>query len=109
SLVIPLYGVYLLLKDIIHFYFTIYTPGFAEDLRNPTFALTGVLFSVDESPTVKREVMRREYQATRAGFMIPFSKERSELYFDTVIDSTKGHIIPESRDLEKLKTLDVLP
>src|SRR5262245_32446702 len=36
SLVIPLYGVYLLLKDIIHFYFTIYTPGFSENLYNPT-------------------------------------------------------------------------
>src|SRR5690349_8672679 len=42
SLIIPLYGVYLLLKDIIHFYFTIYTPGFPENILNPTFALTGV-------------------------------------------------------------------
>lgn len=109
SLAIPLYGVYLLLKDIIHFYFTIYAPGFHEDLYNPTFALTGVLFSVDESPRVKHEVMRKEYQATRAGFMIPFSKERSELYFDTIIERTDGHIIPDSRAMDKLKDLRVLP
>ncbi len=73
SLVIPLYGVYLLLKDIIHFYFTIYTPGFPENLLNPTFALTGVMFSTDESPVAQREVMRYQYNATQTGFMIPFS------------------------------------
>lgn len=109
SLVIPLYGVYLLLKDMVHFYFTIYTPGFSKDLYNPTFALTGIMFSVDESAAAKRDVMRYQYETTRMGFMIPFSKERSELYFDTIINRTDGHIIPASRDLEKLKTLDVLP
>ncbi|MBZ0284689.1 MAG: hypothetical protein K8L97_28385 [Anaerolineae bacterium] len=109
SLTIPLYGVYLLLKDIIHFYFTIYTPGFSENLINPTFALTGVLFSVDESPTAKQEIMRYQYAATQMGFMIPFSQERQELYFDTIIEKTKGEIIPESRRIERLKELDVLP
>ncbi len=109
SLAIPLYGVYLLLKDMVHFYFTIYTPGFSENLLNPTFALTGILFSVDESQYAKHEVMRHEYQATRQGFMIPFSQERSERYFEDVIVKTSGHIVPESRQLEKLKTLGVLP
>ncbi|MEZ4668944.1 MAG: hypothetical protein R3E39_13640 [Anaerolineae bacterium] len=35
SLGIPLYGVYLLLKDIIHFYFTIYSPGFRKPSLTP--------------------------------------------------------------------------
>jgi hypothetical protein len=109
SLVIPLYGVYLLLKDIVHFYFTIYMPGFSENLLNPTFALNAVMFPVDESPRVKRDVMRYQYEATRMGFMIPFSKERRELYFDTIIRDTGGAILPESRSLERLKQLDVLP
>jgi hypothetical protein len=109
SLAIPVYGVYLLLKDIVHFYFTIYTPGFSQNLHNPTFALTGVLFSVDESPQVKQEAMRYQYEATQAGFMIPFSKERSELYFDTIIKNTEGDIIPHSRDLERLQAMQVLP
>jgi len=109
SLTIPLYGVYMLLKDIVHFYFTIYTPGFSENLINPTFALTGVMFSVDESPRAKQEAMRYQYEATQMGFMIPFSQERQELYFDTIIEKTKGAIIPESRQLERLKELDVLP
>jgi hypothetical protein len=109
SLSIPLYGVYLLLKDMVHFYFTIYTPGFSENLLNPTFALTGVMFSKDESPQAKHEAMRYQYESTQMGFMIPFSKERRELYFDTIIEKSSGHIIPESRRLEKLKEQDVLP
>lgn len=109
SLAIPLYGVYLLLKDIVHFYFTIYAPGFAENVLNPTFALTGVMFSKDESPRAKEAVMRYEYEATQMGFMIPFSKERSELYFDSMLETTNGSIVPETRTLENLKSMDVLP
>lgn len=109
SLSVPLYGVYLLLKDIIHFYFTIYSPGFPQDLMNPSFALTGLMFSVDESETAKREVMRYQYQATQAGFMIPFSKERSELYFDSIIEKSHGNIIPETRTILHLEALGVLP
>lgn len=109
SLAIPLYGVYLLLKDIVHFYFTIYTPGFSTNLLNPTFALTGLMFSTDESPQIKHDVMHYQYEATQMGFMIPFSKERRELYFDTIIEKSNGDILPESRRLEKLKELNVLP
>lgn len=109
SLSIPLYGVYLLLKDIVHFYFTIYTPGFPEDLLNPTFALTGVMLPLDEAPVAKAEVMRYQYDATQMGFMIPFSKERSEFYFDTIIESTDSKIIPNSRRLERLEQMNVLP
>jgi len=109
SLIIPLYGVYLLLKDIIHFYFTIYTPGFSENLLNPTFALTGVMFSNDESPAGKLGVMRYQYEATQHGFMIPFSQERLELYFDGLIEASGGAIIPESRQLNRLQEMNVLP
>ncbi|MBL8164864.1 MAG: hypothetical protein JNJ61_22960 [Anaerolineae bacterium] len=109
SLIIPLYGVYLLLKDIVHFYFTIYTPGFSENLLNPTFSMTGVMFSVDESPRAKAAVMRYQYHATQMGFMIPFSQERQELYFDSIIKKTNGTIFPESRKIEHLKEMGVLP
>jgi len=109
SLIVPIYGVYLLLKDIIHFYFTIYTPGFPENLLNPTFALTGVMFSTDESPAVKEAVMRYQYDATQMGFMIPFSRERKELYFDSIIENTEGEIIPETRRIDVLEQQHVLP
>ncbi len=110
SLAIPLYGVYLLLKDIVHFYFTIYMPGFPANLLNPTFALTGVAFSVDESKDqrVKREVMRYQYHIqTRMDFVLPFSQKRREEYFDSIIKDTDGDIIPETRDLKKLRDSDI--
>ncbi len=103
SLVIPVYAIYLLLKDIIHFYFTIYMPGFHHDLVNPTFALPGITFAPDESPRIKREIMRYQYIHEHMDYMMPFSEGRRELYFDRLIENTDGHIIPPSREVEKLR------
>ena len=97
SLIIPLYGVYLLLKDIVHFYFTLYAPGFDNSVVNPTFALGGILFSPDESPTAKKEVMRYEYTADNMKYAMPFSLERRRYYFDTVAENTNGKIRTPSR------------
>lgn len=109
SLIIPLYGVWLLLKDIVHFYFTIYMPGFSENLLNPTFALSALMFSVDESPRGKRQVMRHQYDRSHMGYVMPFSEERKELYFDDLIENTDGQIIPSSRSIEELDAAGVLP
>lgn len=109
SLVIPLYAVFLLLKDIVHFYFTIYVPGFPNTLLNPTFALTGIAFSWDESPKVKREVIRYQYRPGKLNYMIPFSMQRRSEYFDDLFEQTGGEIIPASRRMENLKAWDALP
>ncbi len=109
SLVIPLYGVYLLLKDVIQFYFTLYSPGFAPSLQNPTFALTGVAFSEDESPRVKTEVMRYQYQPDHMNFMMAFSEGARSRYFDSIIELTHGNILPETRSLDKLRSAGRLP
>lgn len=109
SLAVPIYGVYLLLKDIVHFYFTIYMPDFPHDLLHPTFALTGVAFSPDESPRVKRAVMRHQYAPHQADYMMPFSEGRREQYFDALERETNGEIIPRSRRLGHLHALDALP
>lgn len=109
SLAIPLYGVYLLVKDIVHFYFTIYMPGFSDKLLNPTFAITGLTLPVDEAPNIKHDVMRYQYTAHNADYMLPFNEERRELYFDKLIENTNGDIIPPSRRFERLKMLDDLP
>jgi hypothetical protein len=107
SLGIPLYGVYLLLKDIVHFYFTIYSPGFAESLLNPTFSMSGLALSPDEAPAAKRAVIQLQYQHPQIEFLMPFSEGRRELYFDKLVESTKGDILPSSRRREALA--DILP
>jgi hypothetical protein len=109
SLAIPLYGVYLLLKDVVHFYFTIYAPGFPSDLLNPTFATTGLTFPPDESPRAKAEIMRFQYQPHQLDYMLPFSEGRRELYFDQMIKHTDGQIIPSSRQLDALRESGCLP
>lgn len=109
SLVIPVYAVILLLKDIVHFYFTIYVPGFSSTLLNPTFALTGIAFSWDESLKAKREIIRYQYQPGKLNYMVPFSMERRGEYFDDLFEQTSGEIIPPSRRIQQLKAWDALP
>ncbi len=110
SLAIPMYALYLLLQDIVHFYFTLYSPGFTEGLTHPTFSLGGIAFSPDEAPQAKREIMRYQYSRhEHMMYLMPFSSRRRELYFDHLIEETQGHIIPESRRFARLKAQGVLP
>lgn len=108
SLIIPIYGVYLLLKDLVHFYYTLYMPGSERDLLNPTFALGGVTFSTDESQRIKRRVLEYQYADGHADFMMPFSRGKREAYFDSMVKDTNGGVIPEGRDLESLRAAGVL-
>lgn len=108
SVAIPLYGFYLLIKDIVHFYFSIYTPGFPHGLVTPSFALTGIGFSPDESPHVKQKALRYQYRPTTVDFMIPFSGQKREAYFDETIYHTNGDIIPSSRKFDDLMAQGVI-
>lgn len=105
SLGIPLYGVYLLLKDIVHFYFTIYSPGFSANLLNPTFSLNGLTLAPDEAPEAKAAAIQLQYQHPQIEFLMPFSEGRRNLYFDKLVESTEGAIFPSSRDIESLKAI----
>jgi hypothetical protein len=105
SLGIPLYGVYLLLKDMIHFYFTIYTPGFPRSLLHPTFVMNAITLPPDEAPLAKPQVLQKQYSDPQNAFMMPFSEERRVLYFDELIKRTKGEILPSSRRQETLEQI----
>jgi hypothetical protein len=110
SLWIPFYALYLMLKDIVHFYFSIYTPGFKESLLNPTFSLGGLMLSPDEAPQAKKRAMRYQYSDHNSAFTIPFSKSRREEYFDKLVETTHGEIIPQSRrNLEGILPPDADP
>lgn len=109
SAVMPLYGLYLLLKDVIHFYFTIYTPGFPGSLFTPSFVLSGITFSPDESPEIKKRVYAYQYRKTAINFLIPFSAEKRERYFEETVSNTNGEIIPHSRQWHELLASDGLP
>jgi len=109
SAMIPIYALYLVLKDIVHFYYTIYTPGYPTTLLTPSFALSGLTFSPDEAPEMKKRVYAAQYDPNAVNFMIPFSAEKRELYFTDTIANTNGDIIPRSRQWQSLSELGVLP
>ncbi|GAB4516000.1 MAG: hypothetical protein OHK0046_20450 [Anaerolineae bacterium] len=105
SLAIPLYGVYLLLKDVVHFYFTLYAPGFSVNELNPSLSILGLTFSPDESPEAKRRILA--YQYRHMEFMIPFSGMRRKQYFESIAEQTREQIIPPTRHPEHIQ--DAVP
>ncbi len=106
SLFIPLYALGLLLKDIVHFYFTGHNPGFSDRLFNPRFALSGVALSSDEAPILKKEVLAHEYSSDLIHFILPFD-EKEASYFDNVKEHTQNMIVPETRTMEHLDSIGV--
>ncbi len=107
STMIPLYALYIVLKDVIHFYYTIYAPGFPGSLFTPSFALSGITFSPDEGPEVKKRIWRYQYNPHFVNFMIPFSAEKREQYFDETIENTNGEILPSSRQWHRLEEMGI--
>lgn len=102
SLILPLYALNLLLKDLIHFYFTGHNPGYPSRLFNPRFGLTGIAFSPDESENIKKDIIEYEYSSDLINFVLPFD-EKEASYFDKVKENTKDLIIPDSRTRQTLK------
>jgi len=109
SLAVPLYSLYLMLKDIVHFYFSLYTPGMPNNVLNPSFSLTGLAFPEDESGRVRRAVNRFQYDTENSNYMIPFSEKRRGQYFDQVIEDTGGGIFPAARRPDHLYETGSLP
>ncbi len=102
SLWVPLYALYLILKDMVVFYFSIYAPNFNPALRHPTFSLNALAFSPDESPRAKEAIMRYQYDPAHVQFTIPFSEAKRVAYFDELINETQGNILPSTRAYDAL-------
>lgn len=107
SIFIPIYALYLLLKDIVHFYFSVYTPGFPPELNNPTFSLNAMAFPFDESKAVKRAVYNYQYRHEDNHFLMAFSEGRKREYLDEFIQQTEGKIIPKTRQRHKLALMGI--
>jgi hypothetical protein len=101
SLFVPLYSLYLLLRDLVHFYFVGHSPGYPSNLFNPRFVLSGIAFSPDESAAVKREIHLHQYGTDLINFVLPFGEAQAS-YYDEVITSTRRQILPDDRAIEKL-------
>lgn len=107
SLVIPLYALYLLLKDIVQFYFTGFTPGLADEQFIPRFALSGIAFSTDEDEALKNEALRYQYGKDVIKFILPFKAQETR-YLDDAVTTTKRAIIPWTRELKRLEEQGII-
>ena len=101
SLIIPLYALYLLLRDLIHFYFVSHSPGYETTLFNPRFVLSGITFSPDESKDAKNKILERELSPDLIYFVLPFG-EIQKAYYDEAIKSSDGKIFPKERLIKNL-------
>ena len=108
SLFIPLYALYLLLHDLVMFYLSAEMPGFKDTVAYPRFALSGVAFSEDESPEVKRAVLYHQYESEMpmSRFIIPRNEHEAE-YFDAVMNDTETDFLPATRTPEALAAYGV--
>jgi hypothetical protein len=107
SIGLPLYALYCLLRDLTLFYFVGHSPGFPTELFNPRFVFSGVAFSPDESPKVRKEVTLYEYGSDLIDFVLPFGEAQAE-YCDKVIASTREQIIPAERMTEALELQGII-
>ena len=102
STLIPLYSLYLLIKDIVQFYFIGHSPGFPTDVFHPRLALSGIAFSTDEAPDVKKEILLCEYGTELFNFIVPFDKNKGG-YFDALIKQSGDKMRPRGRRLKDLE------
>lgn len=97
SIGLPLYALFLLVRDIVSFYFTSHHYGFFnERWFHPRFILSGLAFSPDESPATKDAIFSRQREPSLIHFLLPFDMKRQKEQ-DAVIEASKGSIIPSTR------------
>jgi hypothetical protein len=107
SIGLPLYALYCLLRDLTLFYFVGHSPGFPADLINPRFVFSGIAFSPDESPKVRKAVTLHEYSSDLIQFVLPFGEAQAE-YCDKVLARTREQIIPAERMTEALELQGII-
>jgi hypothetical protein len=77
AFIIPLYSLYLLVRDVVLFYFVGHSPGYSDDAFYPRFALSAIAFSPDEDLRVKEEILASQRQSDLMGFAMPRSSKNA--------------------------------
>jgi hypothetical protein len=95
-LILPIWALYLLLQDLVEFYFTAEHPGLEQAWFYPRFVLSGIGFLPDESRDAKSTVLACEADASFQHFVLPY-EEQQLAFYDHLLEKTSGQIIPEGR------------
>jgi hypothetical protein len=96
TLGLPLWALYLLIRDIVLFYFTAYHAGLKENFFHPRFILSGITFSEDESPRVKKLIIKSQETEAMRRFVVPQDRKDRD-YYSNILKSTDNQIIPATR------------
>jgi hypothetical protein len=79
SVGIPLYALYLLLRDIVLFYFSAHNYGHDDEgTFRPRFALSALAFAPDESAEVKRDIVLEQCTPSLIHFLLPWEAGPSQ-------------------------------
>jgi hypothetical protein len=107
SLGIPLYALYLLIRDLVYFYFVSYSPGFPGTFYNPRFSLAAIAFPKDEAPeAVTKEIFNLQYTTDLRNFILPLNHNIAS-YFDEMARDNDD-IIPKTRTTSILGNMGIL-
>jgi hypothetical protein len=96
SAALPLYALYLLVKDLVQFYFTAEHPDITETWFYPRFVLSGIAFSPDESALLKKQIYAKQQEESYQYFLLKRKGEAKD-QFDQLLEVTEGKIIPPTR------------
>jgi hypothetical protein len=96
TLSLPLLSLYLLIEDIITFYFTAYHAGLKDKFFHPRFVLSGVSFSEDECSEAKRAVIASQQTRDMLSFVVPQHADDRE-YYRGILRDTEWSIVPAGR------------
>lgn len=97
SLALPAYALYLLLREIVNFYFTPHHPGHANQFFHPRFILSGLSPAIDEvKENTRKEISLSEQREDMLHFVVPYAEHEQD-YFQSIYKQTQGEIIPDSR------------
>jgi hypothetical protein len=94
---VPLYALYLLIKDLVNFYFTPNIYGFGkEDYFHPRFVLSGLAYPLDETAGHRSAILRAEHNESLVNFVVGRNRAQ-RARFESVYADTAGGIVPATR------------
>lgn len=94
SLVIPLYALWLLFRDLCVFYFTSNIPSALsgdsqQEAFHPRFSLTAIPFSDVKEQRLKKEIRRIQFATKLRFFLLPYSQDAKD-WLNKVSESAEG-------------------
>jgi hypothetical protein len=108
ALMIPLYALYLLLRELILFYFSANIPeprrSDGKRIFHPRFALTGIPFADDEGGEVKKELRKLQFEGPLRYFLLPHDMREKD-WLDNLLKDKQTSTVALPEDSPSLSNV----